>query len=712
MLKKENRYDFKKELLQIHKKDRRDFGQRLNANEVEIKDGVVIVLPKESDIVVLTAAKDFLDYLLVSMNVSARISFNDKDAAQKIEVSFNQNIGDASGYMGYRIDVKDGNVKMEGYDNRGIAQAFYFIEDLMNLRRAPFLKEKITAKKALFSPRFAQSPFGMFEFNDEALSYMAHCGYDAIELWIKGYNIDNRGGFIDIPLLCERAEKYGIKIYVELYKEHTVHPDDPDAQSFYDEIYGTLFEKCPKLYGVMVEGECSNFHSRDPKVGKAPWYLNYEDNIPTGKISPGWWPCSDYPQWITMIQKAVFKHKPDADVILCTYNWGWAPEADRIKLIEALPDNLSLMVTWEMCQKGKMGNSVQNIEDYTLMFEGPGDYFISEAKAAKKKGLRLYSIANTAGRTWDFGVIPYEPMPYQWIKRFENMVRAHSEYDLKGLTECIHYGFHPSFIGELEKWAFFTHEEDLRDVLKAILIRDFGEENLEKVDRAMKLWSEAITHYTPTNEDQYGVFRIGPSYPFWLSITDHIPEQGKIPAEGIAMSGNGIFNSTYGVDICARNSFSSIRLADEMNEFNILAELLKQGIDILETIQDPNDKLFRLINLGKFMYYTCISGINMKKFYILRGKIYLADTPQVLRNLLDEAEALLLKEKENAYRTIPVVQADSRLGWEPSMEYMGDEKCIRWKLRQLDYELNHTIPKYRKAANLECTEGYRRRKEQ
>lgn len=706
MLKKENRYDFKKELLQVHKKDRRDMNFLPCENEFAVDDGIVIVLPEDSDIVVLTAAKDFLDYLFTSMKVSARISNNEDKNFKNIVVSFNEDLGDASGYMGYRINVTDSGITLEGYDNRGIAQGFYFLEDLMNIRRAPFLEKKVTARKALFSPRFAQSPFGMFEFNDEALSYMAHLGYDAIELWINGYNVDKRGGFIDMPLLCERAEKYGIKIYVELYTEHTAHPDDPDSQSFYDEIYGTLFEKCPKLYGVMVEGECSNFHSRDPRVGKAPWYKNYEDNIPTGKVSPGFWPCNDYPQWITMIQNAVFKHKPDADVILCTYNWGWAPEEDRIALIEALPDNLSLMVTWEMCQKGKVGKTVQNIEDYTLAFAGPGDYFISEAKAAKKKGLRLYSIANTAGKTWDYGVIPYEPMPYQWIKRFENMVDAYSEYGLRGFTECIHYGFYPSFIGELEKWAFFTHEEDLRDVLKAFLVRDFGKENLEAVDKAMHLWSEAITHYTPTNEDQYGVFRVGPSFPFWLSNTSAYPENGKLPEDSISMHGNGIFNSEYLLDITGRNSFAPMRLVDEINEFEILAGLLKDGIDVLESIKEPNDELLKLIGIGKFMYYTTLSGINMKRFYVLRQKIHIADSVESLESLLQEVEKLLLAEKAIVKETISVVETDSRLGWEPSMEYMGDAKCLQWKLRQLDFELNTTIPKYLKTAYLNCDKGF------
>ena len=34
--------------------------------------------------------------------------------------------------------------------------------------------------------------------------------------------------------------------------------------------------------------------------------------------------------------------------------------------------------------------------------------------------------------------------------------------------------------------------------------------------------------------------------------------------------------------------------------------------------------------------------------------------------------------------TIPVVDSDSRLGWEPSMEYMCDPWHLEWKVRQIN----------------------------
>ena len=48
-------------------------------------------------------------------------------------------------------------------------------------------------------------------------------------------------------------------------------------------------------------------------------------------------------------------------------------------------------------------------------------------------------------------------------------------------------------------------------------------------------------------------------------------------------------------------------------------------------------------------------------------------------------------EIENARRTIPLVQLDSRLGFEPSMEYIGDEAHILWKIETTQKALEEEI---------------------
>lgn len=49
-----------------------------------------------------------------------------------------------------------------------------------------------------------------------------------------------------------------------------------------------------------------------------------------------------------------------------------------------------------------------------------------------------------------------------------------------------------------------------------------------------------------------------------------------------------------------------------------------------------------------------------------------------------EMHRILDDEEQNVRETIPLVEYDSRLGWEPTMLYTTDADCLNWKLDQLN----------------------------
>ena len=692
---KEKRYQFKEDLLKIHKKNRRDLSAAPCDNEFVISDGILLVVPKDASDVIMTAARDFEDYLFVSMNVSSMVTTKEPNVQKSIVICRSNNLGRAQGYMGYRITTTDKGILLEGADERGIAQGLYYLEDIMNIRKAPFIETGITERKAVFSRRLGLMPFGMFEYIDEGFAHMAHMGMDTLVLWLEDAYTTNRGDHIDLNLLGTRAKKYGIDLIAKLDCPHAKAPGDPDAQEYYDNMYGQLFEVCPELSGIALVGECTEFPSKDPNAEK--YSAAASQNIPRTKPPTGSWPCYDYPEWIELIRNAVKKHSENAEIIFSTYNWGFTPEKNRIEFIENLPEGVSLEPTWDMFHQYRLGDAVETVVDYSLSFAGPGEYFTSEAIAAKKRGIRLYANAQASGRTWDFGVIPYEPMPGQWIKRYEALLEAHEDWNLSGIGENIHYGFQPSIISEIEKEMFFTGGKSPNEVLNALVIRDYGADNAEAVKRAFKCFDKAILHYVPTNEDQYGAFRIGPSYPFWLENTFN---RGKKPDDTKAMFGNRIYYAEYTpLDVNMHHekgsSLTGVRIFEEIASLEKMSALLQGGIDILKKCENPNRELTKLTALGEFMYHSVQTVINNKNFFILKQKLNISQTRENATKILDEIETLLLREKKNVEDTIPVVNTDSRLGWEPSMEYACDEKALNWKLRQLDYTLNFVLLHYR-----------------
>src|SRR5690606_17709328 len=96
------------------------------------------------------------------------------------------------------------------------AQGCYHLEDLMNLREAPFLAKMDAVRAPLFSPRMVHSGWGIDQFPDQHLNAIAHAGMDAILVFVKGPNTTTTG-HLDINNLIDRAAAYGIDVYLYSY---------------------------------------------------------------------------------------------------------------------------------------------------------------------------------------------------------------------------------------------------------------------------------------------------------------------------------------------------------------------------------------------------------------------------------------------------------------------------------------------------------------
>lgn len=689
-LHQEHKYEFRKRLRCLHKPNARDFSLCVEAGELEIKNGVRLVLPEESGEVLLCAAEDFLNYLFVSMGVSAMLSRTAEEPVVILQlVPLLQE--------DYVITVSD-HVLILGKNERALAQALYCLEDKMNLRRGPFLKQGELRHSFLFSPRMVHSGYGLDEFPDQHLSAIAHAGMDAILVFVKDINF-TPSGFLDFNDLISRAARFGLDVYAYSYLKSEMHPEDEGAQQFYDDLYGRLFKECPGFRGVILVGESVGFPSHDLHVTPKDMAAA-EDGIPHGKPRPGWWPCYDYPQWLDCVKKSVRKHKPDADIVFWTYNWGYVAEEERLRLIQTLPTDISLMATFEMFETYPLGSFKQTVADYSLAFAGPGHYFSTEAKAAKERGIRLYAMANTGGLTWDFGTIPYEPMPYQWMERYRGLREANEKYGLCGLMESHHFGLWPSFISDLAKQCYIAENTSMEASLEQVLKIRFGSASVKTLTEALNLWSKAIRCYTPSDADQYGAFRLGPSYPLCLI------KEIKPPSEKFAHFGTGIAEVIYPADYsptnalpCGRGMLPSLRLSGELESLNKMLAYMQEGLRLLREIPDPNEELLYLINLGAYICCCVTTGIHAKEWYAITAGLKAEQNRSRIRELLQEAEALLEKERRNAESAIPLVKRDSRLGWEPSMDYVADAEHIRWKLRHLDYVKDFELACYRKASD-------------
>lgn len=701
-------YEFRKEMMQIHPRDIVDLRYEPKAEEICVDEAWSIVIPKSCGRVLFHAAQDLQDYLLTSLNVSVAVKRRESlhelppksiligTAAQLGKLWEKEEIP-----ASYCIEISSGAIEICGIDERGCAQGCYQLEDRMNHIRAPFLMPGKIVYAPEFSPRMIHSGYQIDRFPDEHLSAIAHAGMDAIVLFVSGVN-QTPSGYLDFNELIYRAEKYGLDVYAYCYFQSSIHPDDPGSEEEFEATYGTLFRTCPGLKGIVLVGESVEFPSKDPRASKLTHATNVVDGIPTGKPTAGWFPCNDYYLWLNRLKAVVRKYNADADIVFWTYNWGYAPEKERLELIDSLPTDISLMATFEMFEERVVDGVRTRSCDYTLSFAEAGSYFVSEAKRAKERGIRLYTQANSAGLTWDFGVIPYEPCPYQWAKRYRAMLEAKKNYGLCGVMESHHFGFWPSFISKLEKMMFTAPCPTSDDAIRRLAVELYTEQYADKATEAWHKISDGMHYYICTNEDQYGPFRVGPAYPLVYNVNVTIPSvpYAHFPGNVICITdyacGKEMAYIAFGQNKTARIQQRHPR---EVKCLEKMQMLFGEGRVILEEIASSltgvrREDCLRLCNLIHFMEHCARTTIHVKKWADLRAK---CATETDSRKLLDmHAQMVAIGEAEirNAEETIPLVQRDSRLGWEPSMEYIGSEYHLRWKIRQVQQVLEQEIPRY------------------
>lgn len=698
----ERNYEFRKRLLTVHKPDLKEENGAWKNTDCIVDENWTIVYPYKCHAAVKNAALDLQEFFHKSMGIAVPVVEKANPVACPKTVALT--VGDTGmDDEGSYCVVIDSGISITGNTPWGCAQGVYAIEDQMKLNRGPGINTGRIAKKPLFLPRMIHSGYGLDIYPDDYLRNIAHAGFDTILVFITPKDTIACGER-DWNDLIARAGAFGLKVYAYSCLKVWKHPDDEDAWQAYDAVYGELFKNHPGLAGVTLVGESVEFPSKDENVICLPLRQVNPENNPEGKPSPGWYPCYDYNRFVEMVRDVVRSYNKDADVVFWTYNWGYQPEEARVKLIKSLPKDISVQATFEMFEYLDAPEGiVEKCVDYTLIQPTAGKYFLSEAKAAKEAGIKLHSMSNTGGLSWDFGVIPYQPASEEWIKRYNSILECNAKYGLRGLMESHHYGFWPSIISELAKNMFWAPAASAEECLKNIVVREYGEKSADAVLKALSLYSAAERCYVPTEEDQYGPYRVGPSYPL-LFLKEY-----PMPKEKQTWFGNSICFTTYRYDVLNQPGKIDYEIdkAEQLKSYCVQAhEVLATA---LETAEDKyKDAIRYLMGIGDFMGNTAKTTANVKRWHLLKWKLFEQVPGSTMRPqdsgwdtdmfrgageglqlsadekiaVYREMEELLKAEIQNVEATRPLVQFDSRLGWEPSMGYMCDEYRLDWKINR------------------------------
>lgn len=663
----EGAYEFRRRLETVHAADRRDPSATRAADEFAFEPGVVISIPADAGEVLHRAARDFEDYLSVSMKVAAGgVRRGASGAGLAVAIG---------GARGYTVDVGE-TVAIRAADERQAAQALYHLEDLMNLRRGPFLRRGAERRRMRFSPRMVHSGYACDIFPDSYLKLVAHHGFDAIVVYVKDVDRTAAGPGQDVNGLIERARREGLDTYLYSTVSCFAHPDDPEGAKAIEASFGRIAKAHPGAKGIVFVGESCQFPSRDPRVQPVRHQdIDHADPRPLA----GWFPCRDYPDWLRAVMDALHRHSPGMEIVFWTYNWSQQDAAACAELIPRFPDGVAIQGTLGDGAVTRHDNGlVCTCRDYTVSTPGFTDHYAAQARAAKAGNRRFYTMANTAGLTWDYGVAPYLPCPHQWKKRWDGLVDP--QYGVAGLMETHHFGWYPSFISELAKEAYTEGGLPFDEHIRKIAARDFGEANADKVVEAWRKWSRTEVNYVANNENQYGPFRIGPAFPF--NFGGRKIAHAEFPQDRKAyhtMRWMAILNFPFDLEQAREQNIAFSELDDDYRRkqlelFERMRADFADGVATLKAAAETltgarRAKAEEMVGVGEWHQRTVETAINLNRGYLAHKK---GDRAEMMRH----ARA----EYANALAALKLVERDSRLGWEPSMEYAAGPEQIRWKL--------------------------------
>jgi hypothetical protein len=141
------------------------------------------------------------------------------------------------------------------------------------------------------------------------------------------------------------------------------------------------------------------------------------------------------------------------------------------------------------------------------------------------------------------------------------------------------------------------------------------------------------------------------------------------------------------------------KLECEIRWYTKSAAFFDEGAALLEATLEgihPNKRYEASLqaNMARFIACAIRTAVNTKKWY-LEKQILISDMDaEQKREAALRMRRIGREEIENAENAITFVRYDSRLGYEPSMEYMADESHIREKIAATEKVLAEELAEY------------------
>lgn len=729
----EAKYDFHRKLKDgpVHEL-RRNPGAVLQSGEMSVGgEGWRIIMPRTAGPVLREAVRDFREYLQVSMRVHVEVEEVDaplegRNWRNAVIVGRAEDMPRAGGGLrgpkDHHITVAGDLVTVCGYDEIGALQALFHLEARMNLREAPFLEIGLDATRhSIYQTRMVLNYLGWMEWSDNYLSQVAHAGYDAIyaSTYANPNGAEGTSHYVLIKPqdpeavrdLIKRAGRYGIRVYTPLLYRYAA---TEESEKGLRRLIGDIFTKTPGLKGFVLLTEGFIFDTWFGAGGE-------------GKIKLEDW-AANWTKAVRVVVEECRRRDPEFEVLPWEYNVDFRPQQAELKryIVGLLPAETVPLLTWENGKSFDLGGLRGYARDYSASLVGPAEVTEAQMAEAKKRGMRIFSKADTFA-SWQFGTVPYLPIPYQWHRRYE----ALKEHGVNGTMESWSYGYKPNFVSDLFAWYCWSGTPPLDELLRGLARREFGAGNEALVMGAWRNFSEAITLLPDTAPSMGNNFALGNplffyepeprtmtlEHSWWDPLKWRTHLAARIhplwPFTRFAFSFIPDFTNRTNMAVrYAENSSGVARMEDRqtierrpvlplfMDRVRQTEEKLEEGLQLyraaaLKAPDSKRQRAFREVNLVEQMKRMMGSLSAVLEFEDLRFRLMETREADRKKALLDRMVEILRAEKVRVAEAIESARWDSRLGFEMEMDYLYTPHVLTEKMKVLDQVLTVEIPDYK-----------------
>lgn len=499
-------------------------------------------------------------------------------------------------------------------------------------------------------------------YSDEMLENLSRMGINA--LWkhvvlydLVGLPFDKKYGegweirLQNLKKLCDKLEKYGIKIWLYLNEPRALplafFDEYPEFLGVHDEQVGALCTSVPQVQQYLYDG-VKKLVEAVPNLGGL-FSITASENL-TNCYSRNEYDINQCPRcknrtkdeicdeinttYLRAIQDA------NSSVKLVAWTWGWAPhvgwtEEEIMRAIRNLPKDISVMCVSEegLIVKGDEGEF--NLFDYSISQVGPSEHTKKIFKEAKDSGHKTVAKMQV-NNTWECACVPYIPCFELVWKHLSNL----KEVGVDGYMLGWSLGGYPSF--NLSLASQIQAGKSLEEWYQ----NNFGEE-WETVRSACKKFSDGFSNFPFSVSLAYdGPTNTGVANPFY-------EEKTGIPSTMVGFP--------YDDLDCWRCIFKRETFVGKFSKLN---ELWKEGLDIIDGVKGYNA--------------TCVKRIANACYCVFRSA-YLQS-----RWIMEKDVSLAEEEFENVCKMIDLSAQDATLGYEASNHYLYTENMMLEKLLGLD----------------------------